>query len=110
MQTTTENSRERQTRREIRQIARCKCGVTKSRLVTRCSRTVYGRDMMKVVSRSVRYEGAHDASCDCGRRLSFLDVRGTTRSDHPCDAKCLASKGHVCECACGGRNHGAAHG
>jgi hypothetical protein len=26
---------------------------------------------------------------------------------HKCDARCLNAKGRNCECACGGRNHGA---
>ena len=28
-------------------------------------------------------------------------------SKHQCDARCLNAKGHNCECACGGKNHGA---
>jgi hypothetical protein len=28
-------------------------------------------------------------------------------SKHKCDARCLHATGHVCECACGGKNHGA---
>lgn len=27
-------------------------------------------------------------------------------SKHKCSAKCLSAKGHVCECECGGKNHG----
>jgi hypothetical protein len=25
---------------------------------------------------------------------------------HKCDARCAHAKGHKCECACGGKNHG----
>jgi hypothetical protein len=25
---------------------------------------------------------------------------------HPCGIHCTSARGHVCECACGGRNHG----
>lgn len=25
---------------------------------------------------------------------------------HKCDARCTNAKGHVCECSCGGKNHG----
>ena len=27
-------------------------------------------------------------------------------SKHKCSAKCLSATGHVCECECGGKNHG----
>ncbi len=26
---------------------------------------------------------------------------------HKCDARCASATGHVCECSCGGKNHGA---
>lgn len=26
---------------------------------------------------------------------------------HKCDSRCMNSKGHNCECSCGGKNHGA---
>lgn len=29
-----------------------------------------------------------------------------TPSRHRCDARCENARGHVCECACGGINHG----
>lgn len=25
---------------------------------------------------------------------------------HKCDGRCVHAKGHICECACGGANHG----
>lgn len=30
-------------------------------------------------------------------------------SNHKCDARCLNATGFLCECACGGKNHGAAN-
>jgi orotidine-5'-phosphate decarboxylase len=30
-------------------------------------------------------------------------------SFHKCDDRCLHAKGHKCECACGGKNHGRGH-
>ncbi len=36
-------------------------------------------------------------------------VRGTLTLAHECNAKCLSSHGFVCECSCGGKNHGASH-
>ncbi len=46
----------------------------------------------------------------CGRRWSYLQVKGVLRTDVKCNAKCTGSTGHVCECSCGGKNHGAGHG
>lgn len=46
------------------------------------------------------------AMCLCGKRITFIRVRGRVTA-HKCGAKCLSSKGHVCECSCGGKNHGA---
>ena len=33
--------------------------------------------------------------------------RKTNPSMHKCDARCLNATGHLCECSCGGKNHGA---
>lgn len=27
-------------------------------------------------------------------------------SNHPCDERCTSAKGNLCECSCGGVNHG----
>jgi hypothetical protein len=43
----------------------------------------------------------------CGRAIAAAPVRGTYAPDKKCNAKCLASTGHDCECSCGGKNHGA---
>lgn len=29
-----------------------------------------------------------------------------TKRPHKCDARCMGATGQLCECACGGRNHG----
>lgn len=44
----------------------------------------------------------------CRRSFKVTTVKGR-KTKHACDAKCMASKGPVCECACGGRNHGGAY-
>jgi hypothetical protein len=49
---------------------------------------------------------ARGVAC-CGRAVKMLPVKGTKRPEIACGAKCLNGTGHVCECACGGRNHGA---
>jgi hypothetical protein len=41
-----------------------------------------------------------------GRTIGGKRVRGVV-TDHQCDAACLNAKGHLCECSCGGANHGA---
>lgn len=45
----------------------------------------------------------------CGKTLLMSPVAGTLREDVPCSAKCTGATGHVCDCACGGLSHGAAH-
>jgi hypothetical protein len=39
------------------------------------------------------------------RSVEFNLILGRV-TDHECNAKCMASTGHVCECSCGGANHG----
>jgi hypothetical protein len=43
----------------------------------------------------------------CGRQVTFRTVVGKL-GIHKCDARCETSKGHNCECSCGGANHGRA--
>ena len=55
----------------------------------------------------------HDMRCDlvcpsCNRERKGAAVKGTV-TDHKCNAKCLASTSGVCECSCGGANHGKSH-
>ena len=44
----------------------------------------------------------------CGREVTLRAVVGKFSVGHKCDARCETSKGHNCECACGGANHGRA--
>lgn len=48
--------------------------------------------------------------CSCGTRrmTEFGLLRGRT-SEHTCDDRCVTATGFLCECSCGGANHGAAH-
>ncbi len=32
-----------------------------------------------------------------------------TRLKHECNEKCMSSTGTVCECSCGGKNHGGSY-
>ena len=45
----------------------------------------------------------------CGEaRRAFL-VRGKFSAKHQCNDKCMSSTGTLCECSCGGKNHGGAY-
>lgn len=98
----------------IRQNIKCRCGVKKSRVITQVVKRVYRSDSIKWVSESVKRtlgDGSRERSiqCECGRELYFRDVRGSYNAEKKCNAKCLSSISHICECSCGGKNHGAGH-
>jgi hypothetical protein len=42
----------------------------------------------------------------CRRPTAGRTVEGTYSPTRRCDDRCLYARGHVCECSCGGRNHG----
>lgn len=46
-------------------------------------------------------------SCGLTHAADRVIDRGTAPRGHLCDARCRFAKGHQCECACGGRWHGA---
>jgi hypothetical protein len=33
-------------------------------------------------------------------------IKGILRPESPCDDRCVYAKGNLCECSCGGKNHG----
>ena len=49
------------------------------------------------------------ARCECGRALFLKRVAGKLNRAVVCNAKCHGATGHVCECSCGGKNHGMSH-
>lgn len=54
--------------------------------------------------------GNHALACrGCGAARRAKVVAGRYNPKHVCNAKCLASRGFVCDCACGGKNHGASY-
>lgn len=57
----------------------------------------------------LEHEGGIARTCLCGRELVLRRVRGIVNADKKCDARCTHATGHDCECACGGKNHGAAN-
>lgn len=101
-----------------RQIGHCrKCDFTLSRLVTihQTKTTTYGLTGMKIHTGEI-IEGDTVVYCNCGLdgdgarivvqnpvHMQFVQGR-TTKT--PCDERCTEAKGHKCECACGGVNHG----
>jgi len=54
------------------------------------------------------FQGSTCLACrGCGKTMYASPVRGIYNPKKTCNAKCMASHGPVCECACGGKNHGA---
>lgn len=41
--------------------------------------------------------------------LNWKGIKGTVNLEHVCDSRCTNARGHNCECACGGANHGNAY-
>lgn len=49
--------------------------------------------------------------CTCGRtRADVAYVDGRVDESRRCDTRCQSATTGACECACGGKNHGIAHG
>ena len=42
----------------------------------------------------------------CGRLMERKSIVGTLNPSIPCNPKCMGATGPVCECSCGGENHG----
>lgn len=103
----------RTTTRDVRHNGKCRiCKKQHSVLVTRTSKSTYRSDMIKCVSQHTTstINGrplAWDSVTCCGKPVEIKAVKGTRNAEIECGAKCLSSKGHVCECSCGGKNHGA---
>lgn len=51
--------------------------------------------------------GAAEYSARGKHQLHGKEMVVRLSPDHKCDARCLNAKGHICECSCGGENHGA---
>jgi hypothetical protein len=43
-------------------------------------------------------------------RIRLTAVFGTYNSERECNGKCMSAIGNVCECQCGGKNHGGSYG
>ncbi len=38
--------------------------------------------------------------------LNWRAINGKVNAEKKCDSRCTGARGHNCECACGGANHG----
>jgi hypothetical protein len=43
----------------------------------------------------------------CHKMMEYGEIKAVV-SAHVCDARCMGSRGRICECSCGGANHGSA--
>lgn len=44
----------------------------------------------------------------CNKMMSFGQLKATYRPEVKCNGICTGARGHVCDCSCGGKNHGIA--
>lgn len=99
----------------VRRNGVCKvCGAKHSHLITGEARAVIGKarvwQYITTEVLALRVESADFLfACSCGGSYRTRAVAGKHNPSKVCNAKCLASIGGVCECSCGGRNHGASH-
>jgi hypothetical protein len=102
-----ETTKSTSTRREI---ACCrKCNRVATQVVAQTTERTLRSDMIGEVSRKVTREGNAPRGMECcGRSWDFHRVQGA-KNTTKCGARCRNSKGHVCECECGGKNHGCGH-
>ena len=42
----------------------------------------------------------------CGIQMNPRRVEGHADPNEPCDGRCTGAIGHICNCSCGGKNHG----
>ena len=49
-----------------------------------------------------------ESICICGNQISGDEITGVSTS-HKCDPRCVNAIGPLCECSCGGKNHGGAY-
>lgn len=98
-----------------RAIGKClTCKTTTARDYTETQSVTTGNGMyarkVNVAGRTVHgvfIRASKDFQCQaCGaHQWNGKMIQGVV-TDHKCNAKCMNSKSHICECACGGENHG----
>lgn len=95
------------TRRFVGRCKRCKRGAS-----LELEQVVFGSHSSPAAIRAdkVVQQGGELLPCPCGHRVRVRTVLGKFRSDVKCDGRCEGATGQCCECSCGGKNHGRAHG
>ena len=95
------------TERPFRRIGTCKrCKKTHLQIGTvTTTRTLRSDQIYAHVSRV--YAGLVAIEC-CDRSVDLRDIVAR-KTETPCGPRCTHAKGHVCDCSCGGRNHGSGH-
>jgi hypothetical protein len=87
--------------RDVHFMFRCRCG--------KVERRTYQEHEHGYLLLDGRGEDISNERCACGRLYQINQIRGRTKPAVVCAAKCMESKGHTCECSCGGKNHGASY-
>jgi len=102
--------------RPVRHNGKCKCGAKHTALLTPTGHQRAGANDTRYAWVSEKgaqvlggrvHVAAPCVDCACGKRIYLRPVQGTYVAEKPCNAKCTGATGHVCECSCGGKNHGA---
>jgi hypothetical protein len=94
-----------------RYIAKCKaCGCHTSGLSAGQDARRLKDDPQRAGAVYTHSSGSIVLDCrKCGKPRYAKPVRGKVSEKHQCNTKCLESTGFICECSCGGKNHGASH-
>lgn len=98
--------------RSVRYITRCRsCGATSSTLTTDLGRGSEDRGRLVIDEKGESgIIGAYALRCACGKLNRVNPVRGKYKASVECNSKCHNSKSGICECSCGGKNHGSGYG
>lgn len=113
MNTTTSRYTETKFNVDTRYIVKCKCGsiarveTVKSYRRTECDRWMAPKTVMTGELLPTG-EWFNAPKCKCGRHPDLVLVKGT-KTAHVCGAKCTNSRSGICNCSCGGKNHGIGH-
>lgn len=100
------------TEKSTRYIARCKaCACATSGLTSGQNPRRAKSDPLRTGAVYTHANGSLVLDCrKCGGARYANPVRGKFSAKHVCSAKCISSTGTICECSCGGKNHGGAFG
>lgn len=67
-------------------------------------------DGMVVQALALQHSEGTAIRCECDQAwVTLKPVQGKYSPVKVCDGRCMAATGNVCECQCGGKNHGGRH-